>query len=82
MKGHQLAPGDVVVSHDTVTGRGYTLSVAPDRLSQLWYASYEQAVKAALAWAAASGVRVWRVNGASGFEPVEPHPKPSRTRES
>jgi len=42
--------GDVLIVPDSATGRGYTLSTAPDGLSQLWYASYEQAVRKALEW--------------------------------
>jgi hypothetical protein len=60
MESDSPASGDVLIVPDSATGRGYTLSTAPDGLSQLWYVSYEQAVRKALKWASASGVSVWR----------------------
>lgn len=75
MEADRPASGDVLIVPDSVTGRGYTLSTAPDGPSQLWYASYEQAVQKALEWASASGVSVWRANGSAHFLRV-------RTRES
>ncbi|HKY19877.1 MAG TPA: hypothetical protein VJM31_01545 [Vicinamibacterales bacterium] len=64
------AAGDVLIVPDSAAGRGYTLSTAPDGLSQLWYASYEQAVRKAFEWASASGVSVWRGNTGAQFERV------------
>ena len=73
--------GDVLLAPDSISGRGYTLSLAPDGPSQLWYASYEQALAVALHWASTSGVRVWRKNGSAGFDPVQ-HSKAGRSPES
>lgn len=70
MEGDRPSSGDLLIVPDSVTGRGYTLSTAPDGPSQLWYASYEQAARKALAWASASGVSVWRANGHTRLERV------------
>jgi hypothetical protein len=70
MHGKQPAPDDVIIAPDAVSGRGFTLSIGPAGLSQLWYASYDEALKKALAWASSSGVVVWRVDGAARFIPV------------
>ena len=67
MEGENPSPGDVLIVPDSVIGRGYTLSTAPDGPSQLWYPSYGAAVRK---WAAASGVSAWRANGAVKFERV------------
>ena len=70
MQGDSPLPGDVLIIPDRVSGRGYTLSTAPEGPSQLWYPSYEQAMRTAMEWAAASGVGVWRANGHAQFERV------------
>ena len=70
MKSNSPATGDVLVRPDLVTGRGFTLAVAPDGFSQLWYPSYELALQKALAWASASGVSVWRGTTTAQFERV------------
>lgn len=70
MEGEKPAPGDILIAPDSTLGRGYTLSTAPEGLSQLWYPSYEQALRKALEWASASGVSAWRANGESRFERV------------
>lgn len=70
MHGDHLSPGDVLIVPDLGAGRGYTLSTAPGGPSQLWYASYEQALRKALEWTSASGVSVWRANGDTTFQRV------------
>ena len=70
MEGENPSPGDVLIVPDSKRGHGYTLATAPDGLSQLWYPSYEQAVRKALEWAATSRVSAWRANGRSRFERV------------
>ena len=72
MEGENPSPGDVLIVPDSRLGRGYTLATAPDGISQLWYPSYEQAVRKALEWASTSGVSAWRANGRSRFERVRP----------
>ena len=37
MAGNQPAAGDIIIAPDTSSGRGFTLSVAPDGPCQLWY---------------------------------------------
>ena len=71
MEGDRPSTGDVLIVPDPVTGRGYTLSTAPAGPSQLWYASYELALRNALKWASASGVSVWVANGHTRFERVK-----------
>ena len=75
MEGENPSPGDVLIVPASATGRGYTLSTAPAGPSQLWYPSYDEAVRKALEWATASGVSAWRTNGSAKFERV-------RSRES
>ena len=70
MERDRPASGDVLIVPDSAAGRGYTLSTAPDGLSQLWYALYEQAVRKALERASASGVSVWRGSTGTPFERV------------
>ena len=70
MEGDRPSRGDVLIVRDSSTGRGYTLSTAPDGPSQLWYASYELALRKALQWASTSGVSVWRANGHTRLERV------------
>ena len=72
MESENPSPGDVLIVPDSSLGRGYTLATAPDGVSQLWYPSYEQAVRKALEWATTSGVSAWRANGRSQFERVPP----------
>jgi hypothetical protein len=72
MDGENPSSGDVLIVPDPVLGRGYTLSTAPDGPSQLWYSSYEQARRTAIAWALNSGVSAWRANGGATFERVHP----------
>jgi hypothetical protein len=71
MESRQPASGDVVIAPDPVSGRGFTLSIAPDGPSQLWYASYEEAFRKAVAWASASDVSVWRRDGPAKFVSVQ-----------
>jgi hypothetical protein len=68
MDSRQPAPGDVVNAPDLASGRGFTLSTEPDGPAQLWYASYEEALKRAFAWALAAGVSVWRADSAAKFD--------------
>jgi len=70
MGGHQPASGDVIIAPDARNGHGFTLSIAPDGPSQLWYGSYDEALTKALAWASASGVSVWRMDGDAACIPV------------
>ena len=71
MEPERPVSGDVLIVPDSaITGRGYTLSTAPDGLPQLWYASYEQALRKAVEWASASGVSVWRGSAGAHFERV------------
>ncbi|RPI55755.1 MAG: hypothetical protein EHM55_06875 [Acidobacteria bacterium] len=70
MAGNQPAAGDVIITADMSTGRGFTLSVAPDGPSQLWYSSYEQALHRAFEWASNTGVTIWRADGPSGFNRI------------
>ena len=70
MHGKEPAAGDVIIASHTRNGHGFTLSIAPDGPSQLWYASYDAALKKALAWASSSGVSVWRMDGAAAFIPL------------
>jgi hypothetical protein len=66
-------PGDVLILPDDHNLGGYTLAVAPDGPSQLRYASYDEALKAALRWAAGSGVAIWRANGEAQFKRIQAH---------
>ena len=66
----QPSAGDVIIAPDSISGRGYTLSIGADGLSQLWYPSYDAAAKRALEWASASGAAVWRHEGRAGFKRV------------
>jgi hypothetical protein len=66
----QPTVGDVIIAPASITGRGYTLSIGPDGLSQLWYPSYDAAAKRALEWASASGAEVWCHEGRAGFKRV------------
>lgn len=70
MEADSPSPGDVLIIPDPVSGQGYTLSTAPAGPLQLWYPSYEHAMRAALEWATASGVSAWRANGRADFERV------------
>ena len=70
MHGNQPSSGDVIIASDARNGHGFTLSIAPDGPSQLRYASYDEALNEALAWASSSGVSVWRMDGAAAFIPV------------
>lgn len=72
MEGESPSPGDVLIVPDSALGRGYTLCTAPDGPSQLWYRSYDEAVRKALEWAAASGVSAWQANGSTKFVRVRP----------
>ena len=74
------AAGDLVIAPHSAAKRGYTLAVAPDGPSQLWYASYEQALKVAFDWSSASKVGVWRACGDAQFERVTPRQIDSGTR--
>ena len=70
MAGNQPTAGDVIIAPDTSSGRGFTLSVAPDGASQLWYPSFEHAVEKAFHWASSTGVAVWRADGTSRFDRI------------
>jgi hypothetical protein len=59
--------GDVLIAPDPTGRTGFTLSIAPDGAPQLWYASYQVALNKALAWAASTGVSVWRLDGDKKF---------------
>jgi hypothetical protein len=63
-------PGDLLILPDQQIRGGYTLAVAPDGPSQLWYASYDEALKVALRWATSSGVSIWRAIGDSRFDRI------------
>jgi hypothetical protein len=70
MQGDSPSPGDVLIIPDPVSGVGYTLSTAPAGPSQLWYPSYEHAMRTAVEWAETSGISVWRANDGAEFERV------------
>ena len=77
------SPADLIIAPDSISGRGYTLSVAPDGPSQLWYASYPEALKAAQRWSETTGVSVWRAKARHSFECVHvPEPRGSLRRTS
>jgi hypothetical protein len=79
MDSRQPAPGDVIIAPNALSDRGFTLSIAPDGPSQLWYESYEEALRKAFAWASVSGVSVWRVNGAGTYLSVPGNASESST---
>jgi hypothetical protein len=66
-------PGDVLILPDEHHSGAYTLAVAPEGPSQLRYASYDEALNAAVRWAAASGVSIWRANGDAQFKRIRSH---------
>ena len=70
MAGNQPAAGDIIIAPDTSSGRGFTLSVAPDGPCQLWYPSFEHAAEKAFLWASSTGVAVWRGDGASRLDRI------------
>jgi hypothetical protein len=72
MDGKQPARADVIIAPDRASSCGFTLSIAPDGPPQLWYASWEEAVSRAFAWASESGVAVWRADSGAKFVSV-PH---------